>query len=329
VKITICGFPAINGAGGATGEALHAALLWRRNGLDVQWVPTWGSAAQETVDMLASYGMDTIISTQRDILDVPGLRGSFAVAFCNDKFTRVVDRLRQAGVKVCFCPLMCYWRAGWQTTTVDALVCQSEFQRSRLRRPDAHLIRGAFDWANAKYEPRPRLPGEPFVVGRLGRDAASKWHWMYWRMCEEIPNCRALTMGFNSNVLQQARPKPEWASAMPVGSMPAEQFYRQLHAYLNMGEEVENWPRVGLEAMAYGVPVIAENRGGWAEMIQHGVNGLLFDPAKPLEGGKLAAELAADEPRRLALAESARRHLETVLAEPGAIWDGWKGVFGV
>lgn len=39
----------------------------------------------------------------------------------------------------------------------------------------------------------------------------------------------------------------------------------------------ENSPFVILEAQAAGVPVIASNLGGMAELVQHGVNGLLFE----------------------------------------------------
>ena len=38
---------------------------------------------------------------------------------------------------------------------------------------------------------------------------------------------------------------------------------------------VENWPRVGLEAMAAGVPLVVDAKGGWLEMLRHGRTGYL------------------------------------------------------
>jgi glycosyltransferase involved in cell wall biosynthesis len=44
---------------------------------------------------------------------------------------------------------------------------------------------------------------------------------------------------------------------------------------------VETGPIVVLEAFAAGIPVVGSNCGGIAELVQHGVNGLLVDPASP------------------------------------------------
>jgi glycosyltransferase involved in cell wall biosynthesis len=50
----------------------------------------------------------------------------------------------------------------------------------------------------------------------------------------------------------------------------------------------ENSPNVILEAFAHRTPVIASNLGGMAELVQDGVNGLLFDPGNP---DSLAAQI--------------------------------------
>jgi glycosyltransferase involved in cell wall biosynthesis len=88
------------------------------------------------------------------------------------------------------------------------------------------------------------------------------------------------------------------------------------------GQAVENWPRVGLEAMAAGVPVIADNRGGWREMIRHGRTGYLCDNDDQF--AEYTARLACDETLRVQIARQARETLETELARPQEIWAGWK-----
>lgn len=61
------------------------------------------------------------------------------------------------------------------------------------------------------------------------------------------------------------------------------------------------------ESMHFGIPVIGARRGGTPEMIQDGVNGLLFEPRSP---GELAAAMLslANDPGKLARLSSAAPH---------------------
>jgi len=109
-------------------------------------------------------------------------------------------------------------------------------------------------------------------------------------------------------------------------AMPAKEFYPHLHAMVTMNDgALENWPRVGLEAMAAGVPIVTENKWGWPEMIEDGVTGLLADDHQGIV--EQAKRLERDEPLRLKIAQTAREWLEAYLAEPEGIWRGWCDVF--
>ena len=94
---------------------------------------------------------------------------------------------------------------------------------------------------------------------------------------------------------------------------------------MNGGAE-ENWPRVALEAFACGVPVVAENKWGWPEIIQHGITGFLANNTE--EFSYFVASLAYDEVLRIRIAEAALAHLASI-ASPDKLTIQWKNCFSV
>lgn len=69
----------------------------------------------------------------------------------------------------------------------------------------------------------------------------------------------------------------------------------------------ESFGLVGLEAMSCGVPVIATNRGGTDEFIDHGVNGFLHAPDDVPGMVRSAVTLLSDREHHLHMSEEARR----------------------
>ncbi len=83
---------------------------------------------------------------------------------------------------------------------------------------------------------------------------------------------------------------------------------------------------VALEAMSAGLPVVAANAGGLPDIVQHGVNGLLYDPERP--EGLVAAvrELLESDTRRRHCALQARKSAEegSWLAETEKLTDQYR-----
>jgi glycosyltransferase involved in cell wall biosynthesis len=132
-------------------------------------------------------------------------------------------------------------------------------------------------------------------------------------------------MGWRPPLKRQCGRPPEWAETMNVDACPVPEFLHSLDCLVTInGGAQENWPRVGLEAMAAGVPIVTEKRWGWLEMIEHGVSGFLGETT--LEMAHYATELAHNEFRRLEVAHAARRHVEKI-ADPQSIWESWQKLF--
>lgn len=71
----------------------------------------------------------------------------------------------------------------------------------------------------------------------------------------------------------------------------------------------EGLSKVTIEAMSTGLPVIATNIGGNAELVLHGKTGLLVPPKAPKKIAKAIIKLRQDENIRKKLAENAGKHI--------------------
>jgi glycosyltransferase involved in cell wall biosynthesis len=78
--------------------------------------------------------------------------------------------------------------------------------------------------------------------------------------------------------------------------------------YRTSEEILEAWGRVVTEAMACGLPVVCHNRGGYAEIIEHGRNGFLFDTQE--EALEILLRLKEDRQLRETVGVEARRTAE-------------------
>ncbi len=331
--IFVIGYP--GDVNGACTELWHTIWLWRTHGVEVTCIPTW-KADGRWQQRLAAIGCKTLVQSVRSFSVPPD---SIAVAFCNTQFPVVADRLKDC--RIVWVPCMDYLgdreKAYYGSHgPFDAYVFQSQYQRGALlpqlaeygvTSGQCRLIHGAFDAEEFPFQPRSHKPGEPFVVGRLSRSDQRKFSPDTWEVYSAVPNVRARVMGWSNVIRQRLGKPPEWAETLEVGAESSLVFLRSLHALvIPGGEAIENWPRVGLEAMAAGVPVVVEDKGGWREMIEHGATGML---AKTLgEMARLTAALARDEGLRLNIAYRARTAVELNLANPRALWRQWEKLFG-
>ncbi len=340
MHIFVIGYP--SHVGGADTELWHTTRLWRDSRHDVTFIPTW-QPDPEWRQKLAAIGCDTVTSSPGRLSGVAGLAGSVVVSFCNDQFLRVAPELRQLGCRLLWVNCMT-WPFDMELQFIrehgpfDRHVFHSMYQRTKLEPhykpngydPTTHGVRipGAFDVEAWQFAPRPHAKHEPFRVGRLARNDSDKWSSNTWPIYGRIqyPDVRAWLMGVDAKVFEKLGPPPHWATCLPPNEMPAVEFLKRLHALIPInGGAAENWPRVGLEAMAVGVPVIAQNQWGWREMITHGETGFLCD--HDCEFAHWAAVLAHDEDLRLQIANNARQHLVQTLANPQRILAKWEGVF--
>lgn len=133
-------------------------------------------------------------------------------------------------------------------------------------------------------------------------------------------------LGMNERTHAKLGTPPEWADCLRPVAITPQQFFARLHCTLPVnGGARENWPRAGLEAMACGVPIVAQNLWGWREMIEHGVTGFLGDD--DCELAHYTAMLAHDEDLRLRIIHAAHDRLVNQHVNQEVTWAGWKRLF--
>ena len=339
MQVFLVGYP--GELGGANTEAWHTIRLWREYGVEVGLIPTWNCDPAWRAKTEA-IGCQTHVVRPTELDAIPNLAGSVVVSFCNSEFIAHAEAFRRLGCKLVWANCMtflfphereCFERIG----PADAFVFQSEFQRSELepqltslgyQAEQGHLIRGAFDLEEFSFAPRPHVAGEPFVVGRMARPDTDKWSSNTWPIYSAIQyaNKRALMLGMNERTHAKLGPAPGFADCLKPMAISVQQFLGTLHCLLPInGGARENWPRAGLEAMASGVPIVAQDDWGWREMIEHGVTGFLG--SNDCELAHYTACLAYDEDLRRRIIHAARERLVSVHANPKRLWESWKKLF--
>lgn len=158
------------------------------------------------------------------------------------------------------------------------------------------------------FAPAPRLD-RPFTVGRLSRDVPEKHHpddvEVYHQLADQ--GTRVRLMG--AECLGISHPGIE---VLPENAQPASDFLKSLDCFFYRTAPVwrEAYGRVIFEAMACGLPVVAESRHGYAERLTDGVNYLKADDNEMALQAVL--KLSQDAELKRSIGASARSLVESI-----------------
>ena len=159
-------------------------------------------------------------------------------------------------------------------------------------------------------------PDQPLLlyVGRLAREKGVES--LAWVM-DELPEARLALVGDGPDRMRLERvfaKLPVHFAGFLAGDELAGAF-ASADVFV-MPSSTETLGFVALEAMASGVPVVAADAGGLRDVVQHGENGLLYDPSQRKAALAPIRELLASRGLRLQLARMGRKTAEN------ASWEG-------
>lgn len=194
--------------------------------------------------------------------------------------------------------------------TCHGVIAVSEAVRSTLIRAGVaperiEVIPNGIDWP-PEIPPRDRNSGE-FIAGHLGAFTREKGQDVAIEaarlLASRLPGLRMILAGEGP-----LRPAIAPASVVLPGHIENRAgFFAALDLFL-MPSRSEAWGLAALEAMAHGIPVIASNTGGLAEMIEPEVTGWLIPPGDPAALADAIERAARDRKALEAMGARAREH---------------------
>jgi glycosyltransferase involved in cell wall biosynthesis len=156
------------------------------------------------------------------------------------------------------------------------------------------------------FVPKAKLRSERLVIGRHSRAQKFKHHPNDPELYRKL-----VRVGFDVRVLggtclDEIAGEPG-IELLPVDSEPIPEFLQSLDVFFYRTDPswTESFGRVIAEAMACGLPCVAETGAGYQELIQSGENGFLFDTED--EAHEILLRLRDDPELRLRLGDAARR----------------------
>jgi glycosyltransferase involved in cell wall biosynthesis len=163
-----------------------------------------------------------------------------------------------------------------------------------------------------KFKPAPRKTYNQFTVGRLSRDTQDKFSENDPSLFREIVGfgCRVKLMG--ATILGPSLDGHKGIEILPASAEEPVRFLNSLDCFIYRTHDswTEPFGRVVMEAMACGLPVVCENRGGYVELIEHEKNGFLFSTTE--EAVNIIKKLESDRKLCRRIGEQARLTMESV-----------------
>ncbi len=313
-RLVIHGFP--SSGGGAGTELRHQIRLWRKMDIEVCLIPsTGGSSALPEHRELTELGVRVFLQDEWKILR-PGDR---VLSFCNQHTLKRIDQIIHAGALLVFINCMTELFGMERGLAPEGKIAAFGYQNPAVRGKLEAELRGSgcrdstlfFDfepWLDPELFPfHFARDANSFVMGHISRPDPAKFSndtaAIYNAVESPVPK-RGIFLGFNFRCAAKTGPLPDWIDRFSSHSqMDPREFYRRCHVILQPTDTTENWPRIGLEAMASGTVLIVDDRGGWQRMIEHGKTGFLCKT--PEEFSSYASLLARDPELRGKIARQA------------------------
>jgi Glycosyl transferases group 1 len=334
-KLYVYGFPSYYGGAGT--ELHHQIAIWQSLGAQVHIIPTNAGYKGEALygEMLA---MGVVVHDHDEFSVIE--RDAPVFGFCNAAFLEKIDSIRQYSTNTVFANCMTWLFELEKKRMAEGKIRTFVYQNDDVRQAQSPVLRALNPAADTNfvtfvpYFDAERFPfiekrsGEYFGCGRISRQDPDKFarntlHIYEYFVAPQFK--RGLFLGFDRRSEQKIGRPFNWIrTAADHNECSQQEFYRHCEIVLQPSDTLENWPRVGLEAMASGSVLIVDNRGGWRRQVEHSVTGWLCDHERDFIF--YASKMAYEPNLRVEMAGRARERVSR-LSGTAVSQESWHAVF--
>jgi glycosyltransferase involved in cell wall biosynthesis len=210
----------------------------------------------------------------------------------------------------------------------SCIIANSKATATRFRRGFRHKIRVVYNGIDLQWLRDPSVEKPEFirndwkvilVIARASRD---KRHDIilssFEKAAKQDPNIYLVCVGSKDSLdpawwdlLQERTQKSESKARIHwIGQVEDVRPWYKGAQMLVLASENESFGRVVVEAMAWGVPVIATRVGAIPEIVRDGIDGILITPGSANEVREAVLKLLRDESLKTSVTESGRKRAE-------------------
>lgn len=319
-KVFVHGFP--GKYGGAGTELHHQIIIWRKMGMEVHLIPPWDCFREALYEDMVRLGVVIHAPCDWSCLEP----GDPVLGFCNAEFLEALPEIRRHTKRTVFVNCMTWLFDKEKEAMAKGEIAMFLYQNESVRQNVMPILRGLNDAPLIQFQTfSPYFHAEdfPFITerdndffgcGRISRQDADKFAantlFIYDTFVAPVPK-HGLFLGFDQRSETKIGRPFDWIQiAHDQREVSQQAFYKHSRIVLQPTDTTENWPRVGLEAMASGSVLIVDNRGGWQQMVEHGKTGWLCNHERDFI--YYASKMAYEPNFRDDMAEAARERGEAI-----------------
>jgi glycosyltransferase involved in cell wall biosynthesis len=208
--------------------------------------------------------------------------------------------------------LVAHRMIGTWTRKVDRFIAVSEFIRTKLVEaglpPDRVEVKPNF-LPVVPAEPGPGAGGYFVYVGRLSQEKGIRTLLEAWKTLRSpVPGLKLVGSGpMDEFVKSVAAQIPQVVVLGPRSAAEVLDIVGRAEALMFPSEWYEGHPRVMIEALSVGTPIIASNVGAITEVVQDGVSGLQFRAGSAVDIAAKVKEFVANRDRISSMRLAARK----------------------